>query len=457
MSRQPAGFDVVVVGAGPAGLAAAAVAAESGRKVALLEGSPWLGGQVWRTSDAPVVRASRLHLPRFTPPEPVQENPPASHGQPPPQPARAWIDRVQRAGVAVFPSTTVVAAPAPGLLRTDRGTDFAWRRLILAVGARELFLPFPGWTLPKVVGAGALALVVKTGFPVRGKRVVVAGSGPLLLAVAAELRQHGAQLVRVVEQADLASLIRFGLTLPRLAPTKLWQGLGYGARLLGVPYQTGCWPVAAQGQDAVETVTLTDGRRRWTDRCDYLACGFGLVPNLELAQLLGCQLDATGVRVNHRQETSVPDVFCAGEPTGIGGADRALVEGQIAGFAAAERDADIARLQAAHVRYQRFADALARPFALRAELKNLAAPDTLVCRCEDVPHRDLERCRSWTEAKLHTRCGMGSCQGRLCGAATRFLYGWELPSVRPPIQPVPLAALALPPSRSDLETHNPAP
>ncbi|MCZ7636476.1 MAG: NAD(P)/FAD-dependent oxidoreductase [Verrucomicrobia bacterium] len=324
-----------------------------------------------------------------------------------------------------------MAAPGPHLLRTDRGTDFAWRRLILAVGAREFFLPFPGWTLPHVVGAGALTLMVKTGLPVRGKRVVVAGSGPLLLAVAAELRQHGARVVRVVEQADLASLLRFGLTLPRLAPAKFWQGLIYRARLLRVPYQTGCWPVAAQGGDAVEAVVLTDGRRRWTDRCDYLACGFGLVPNLELAQLLGCHLNPTGVRVDHRQETSVPGVFCAGEPTGIGGAERALVEGQLAGFAAAEREEEVARLQAARLRHQRFADALAHAFVLRAELKNLAAPDTLVCRCEDVPHRELVHCRSWTEAKLHTRCGMGPCQGRLCGAATRFLYGWELPSARP--------------------------
>jgi NADPH-dependent 2,4-dienoyl-CoA reductase/sulfur reductase-like enzyme len=456
MSNPPSSFEVVIVGAGPAGLAAAAIAAESGRRVALIESSPWLGGQIWRTPHEPVVRASSLHSRGSWPQGNAGEPEAASLGHPPPKPARAWINRVQRAGVAVFPSTTVVAAPGPRLLRTDRGTDFAWRRLILAVGARELFLPFPGWTLPNVMGAGALTLLLKTGLPVRGKRVVVAGSGPLLLAVAAELRHHGAHVVRIVEQANLRRLVGFGLTLPRLAPAKLWQGLGYRARLLGVPYQTGCWPVAAQGHDAVEAVTFTDGPRRWTDRCDYLACGFGLVPNLELAQLLGCQLDPTGVRINHRQETSVPDVFCAGEPTGIGGADRALVEGQIAGFAAAERVADIARLEPARSRHQRFADALARAFALRAELKDLAAPDTLVCRCEDVPRRELDRCSSWTAAKLHTRCGMGPCQGRICGAATGFLYGWGLPAVRPPIFPVPLAALALPPSRSDLENHNSA-
>jgi NADPH-dependent 2,4-dienoyl-CoA reductase/sulfur reductase-like enzyme len=350
--------------------------------------------------------------------------------------------------VAGAGGSSPAAHGAPGTARPT-ALAFTWRKLIVATGARELFLPFPGWTLPNVVGAGGLSALVKGGLPVRGKRVVVAGSGPLLIAVAAELRRHGAKVACIAEQAGFRSLLRFGLKLPWLAPAKLAQAIGYQYELLGVPFRTHCWPVQAMGHDRVEAVVLTDGDRRWTEPCDYVACGFGLVPNLELPQLLGCRVENGAVQVNRLGETSLSDVFCAGEPTGIGGAERAVLEGQIAGLAAAGREAAASRLLPARARQQRFAEALARAFALRPELKDLSRPDTTICRCEDVPHAALECCHGWHEAKLHTRCGMGPCQGRVCGGATRFLYGWDHNSTRPPILPVSLGALrwSEPPSR----------
>jgi NADPH-dependent 2,4-dienoyl-CoA reductase/sulfur reductase-like enzyme len=396
-------------------MAAACVAAEAGRRVAVLDNSPWLGGQIWRGEQA----------------HPTQPT------------AQRWLQRFRQSGARLFASTTAFAAPSPrGLLaETPTGVvQFAFEKLIIASGARELFLPFPGWTLPGVVGPGGLHAMSKAGWPVQGKRVVVAGTGPLLLAVADGLRQHGARVVVVAEQAPWSKVMRFGFTLLR-HPGKLAQAIGVQARLLGVPYRCGCWPVKAEGGDSVQRVTLTDGVRSWTEDCDYLACGFHLVPNVELPLLLGCHLAHGAVRVGDHQETTVPDIYCAGEPTGVGGAECALVEGQIAGYVASGKPDQARGLFSERAAWHRFRAALNETFSLRSELRGMVTADTIVCRCEDIWWRDLKSFTDWRAAKLHTRCGMGSCQGRTCGASAQFLLGWENVSVRPPAFPVSLASL----------------
>ncbi len=151
-------------------------------------------------------------------------------------------------------------------------------------GARERFLPFPGWTLPNVMGAGGLQAMVKSGLPVKDKRVVVAGTGPLLLAVAAYLKTHGADVRLVAEQTRLANAIWFGLS----HPAKLPQAMALKLQLIGTLYETGCWVVRASGKERLEAVELRQGSDRWTEDCDYLACGFGLTPNVELPVVLGC-------------------------------------------------------------------------------------------------------------------------------------------------------------------------
>jgi NADPH-dependent 2,4-dienoyl-CoA reductase/sulfur reductase-like enzyme len=322
----------------------------------------------------------------------------------------------------------------------DGPREIHWEQIILATGARELFLPFPGWTLPGIIGPGGLLALAKHGWPVRGKRVVIAGSGPLLLAAADGLNKLGARLVSINEQAPWSRVVRFGMSL--LAhPGKLFQGAGIKRRLLGVPHRCGVWPLYAEGDEQVRSVTLTDGHRSWTERCDILACGFNLVPNVELPLALGCELSDGLVRVNEWQETSAKDIFCAGEPTGIGGADRALVEGQIAGLAASGKRDEAQTLFGQRSSWHQFADALAKAFELRPELKSLADDDTLVCRCEDVSWGRLKQFDSWREAKLLSRCGMGPCQGRICGAATRVILGWGMESVRPPILPARVESL----------------
>ncbi len=404
--------DVVVVGAGPAGLAAAARAAEAGARVLLLDRGPRPGGQIWR------------------------------HLAAPPRAARPWIEKLSRSGASHLAGATVVDAPARGRLlieHEDRGRRVGYERLVLATGARERFLPYPGWTLPGVIGVGAAQALLKQGARFRGLRVVVAGTGPLLLTVAAALAADGARIAGIAEQAPLERLVGFGPTLAR-HPGKAVQGLGYAARLFGVPYRTGSWVRSAEGDGCVRRVHLTDGRREWAWECDVLACAFGLVPNLELPRLLGCEADDDGLLLDESQLTSVAGVYAAGELGGIGGDGHALATGAVAGLAAADRPVP-ASLRRARRREGAFASAYAKAFALRDELRGLATPETVVCRCEDVPLGRLESCRSAREAKLRTRAGMGPCQSRVCGPALGFIRGWGPDSVRPPLEPVILAVL----------------
>jgi NADPH-dependent 2,4-dienoyl-CoA reductase/sulfur reductase-like enzyme len=171
--------------------------------------------------------------------------------------------------------------------------------------------------------------------------------------------------------------------------------------------------------------------------------GYGLFPNTELASLLGCQVTPAGVTTDDTQQTSVPSVYCAGECAGIGGVDLSLVEGEIAGYAAAG-DSDRARaLLPARERGRRFAARLRYAFALRPELMRLGSADTVVCRCEDVRLASLQAYTTFRAAKLHTRCGMGPCQGRICGTAAHYLLGWANESVRPPVFPASIGTLAL--------------
>ncbi len=226
--------------------------------------------------------------------------------------------------------------------------------------------------MPNVVGAGGLQALLKAGLPVDGKRIVVAGSGPLLLSAAAYARQCGAIVSVVAEQAPWIRVASFGLQLLWLGPSKLWQGAGCRWLLRNTRYVTGCWPTAAHGNDRIEAVTLRRGGRTWTEPCDILACGFGLVPNIELPLMFGCEIRDGAVNVDAYQQTSVPGVYAAGEITGIGGAELAMHEGYIAGFAATGRLDLARRMQRSPSSGRWFASALNGAFQLRPELREAA-------------------------------------------------------------------------------------
>jgi D-hydroxyproline dehydrogenase subunit alpha len=418
-------FDVLVIGGGPAGIAAAACAAECGVHVGIVDDNPSLGGQIWRGEPG------------------GQQNAEASK----------WDQRLRMSGAVVLCGLRVVHQPEKGVLLAEnlnRFCELKYEKLVLATGARERFLPFPGWTLPNVMGSGGLQAMVKSGLPIRGKRVVVAGTGPLLLAVAAYLRKHGAEIPLICEQASWGSLARFASALVSW-PARIIQGIQLKRDLAGVPFAANSWVLAAHGKATVESVAISRAGRVETIPCDYLACGFHLIPNVELPLLLECAVSRGCVQVDEFQKTTVSSVYCAGEPTSVGGVELALIEGQIAGLAAAGRTTDAAAWFAKRRKQRRFAALLDRTFHLRPELRSLSLPETMVCRCEDVPYSRLQQHTSWRSAKLHTRCGMGPCQGRVCGPATQFLFKWNPDSVRPPVFPARVETLACLAGQSELQ------
>lgn len=405
--------DVAVVGAGPAGIAAAVHAAEHGVRVVLLDSAPRPGGQIWRHR----VPAELPH------------------------PAVAWLERLRRSGVTWLPGSTVVDAVAGGTLvaeRDGRAFEVRWKALVLATGATERFIPFPGWTLPSVFGVGGLQALLKAGTAVQGKRVVLGGSGPLLLPVAASLAHAGAKVVIVAEQAPGHRVYRFAGGLWR-DPARLLQASRYRAGFLRASYRCGTWVARVDASGSALWVTLTDGRRVWAEPADVVGVGYGLVPAVGLARLLGCSIAAGRVMVDQRQRTSVPGIYCAGEPTGIAGADAALAEGRAAGLFAAGAEADGRMARASARRFER---RLERAFRLRDELRNLPDPDTIVCRCEDVRLAQIAPGWSSRQAKLYTRAGMGPCQGRVCQPALEFLRGMAADTIRTPVFPASVATLA---------------
>lgn len=404
--------DILIVGAGPAGMAAALAAAPSGARIAVLDDNPAAGGQIWR--DGP-----QAHLPAL-----AREHRRSLEAQ---------------ANIELLPASRVVALAGPQALLVEdpeQGRVIEYEKLILCTGARELLLPFPGWTLPGVTGAGGLQALIKGGLPVAGERIVIAGSGPLLLASAATARDNGAQVLHILEQASWSAVAGFAAQLPRW-PHKLLQSFG----LFHPGYRASSHVVEALGDGRLEALRLNIGGQLREIACERLACGFGLVPNLQLGQALGCRIEQDAIAVDAWQATSLAGVYAAGESTGFGGSEKALVEGAIAGHAAVGEHEAAQRLWPQRARWHGFARALNGAFALGDAVKRLARPETLICRCEDVPLSALAEHPGWSQAKLASRCGMGACQGRVCGAAAQALFGWQPPAPRPPFSPARIDTL----------------
>jgi NADPH-dependent 2,4-dienoyl-CoA reductase/sulfur reductase-like enzyme len=410
---------IAIVGAGPAGLSAALAAAPSGQKILVLDDNPRPGGQIWRqgpaTPTAPGLRTLLDQLAAFR-------------------------------NVEILPVSRVIAAGDRDELCIEQAGSWVsmcrFDTLILATGARELSLPFVGWTLPGVTGAGGLQAMIKGGVPVAGERVVLAGSGPLLIAAALTAQQHGAKVVAIVEQTSPRALRRFGMGLWR-HPSKLGQAGAYAWALRGVPYLHGSVLRAVHGTERVTGVHIerADGSTRDID-CDRVACGFGLVPNVQLAQALGCALRKDAVAVDADQRSSRGNVLAAGECTGVGGMELACATGTLAGLVASGQGRRAAAARRQVSRWQHFATQVGKYFALSSRARRPPPPEVLLCRCEDVAYGEVAGRIDWRDAKLHTRCGMGPCQGRVCGSAAGVLLGWDTGSPRPPWAAAKLSSLA---------------
>ncbi len=399
--------DVLVVGAGPAGLAAAAAARESGATVRVVDAGTRPGGQYWRHGTVPV-------------------DPRLYHGWS----AFARLrDRVAGVPLLLGRPVRTVAPDGDGWTVTlADGERLRAERLVLATGAYDRHIPFPGWDLPGVMAGGGVQALLKAHGVAAGRRVVVAGTGPFLLPVTAGLLAAGARVPLVAEANSPAGLARH----PWTALPKLGEALGYAASLARhhTPYRQRTVVLRALGGDRLEAVELArPGRPPWTVPCDVLAVGWGFTPQLELFLQLGCATATGGdgslvVAADADQATSVPGVWAAGESTGVGGADLAVVEGEIAGRAAAGAPVPPA-LRRRRARLRRFADALHAAYPVPGNTD--PGDDTLACRCEEVPVgaiREAVRELGATDArtvKLLTRAGMGWCQGRICGYAVASL------------------------------------
>ncbi|QGZ63573.1 NAD(P)/FAD-dependent oxidoreductase [Paraburkholderia acidisoli] len=415
-------FDILIIGAGPAGLQAARTAADADHvaRVGIVDDNALPGGQIWR--QGPRHRATGA--------------------------ARELLDALRAHGnVTILSGTRIVQALGERRLQAESATGaiaLEYGKLIVASGARERFLPFPGWTLPGVTGAGGLQALVKGGTPVRGERIVIAGSGPLLFAAAATARAQGAHIVALVEQAPAHAVSRFATGLVR-TPAKLMQALRLRFDLRATPYWRDAYVTEAIGETRVTQVRIRRGGQTIVLDCDRLACAYGLVPNTQVGAALDCGIDmkndALAIAVNDWQQTSRDDIYAAGECTGVGGMELAAVEGRIAAYSALGKHEAARALFAERERYRQFAARLHAAFALTPALRTLAQPDTTFCRCEDVTFGEVARHASWRDAKLQTRCGMGPCQGKICGEAAAFCLGWSQQGQRPPFSPARIDTL----------------
>ncbi|MFF6947402.1 FAD-dependent oxidoreductase [Streptomyces iakyrus] len=442
--------DLAVIGAGPAGLAAALAASARGVRVTLLDAATQPGGQFYRQPAAQLGagRPEALH-----------------HGW------RTWErlrDGLAASAVRVLTDHhvwCVERTPAGFTVHALLGpeqeepVEVHARAVLLATGGYEQVLPFPGWTLPGVVTAGGAQAMLKGGLVVPGRRAVVAGAGPLLLPVATGLAAAGVEVAALVESTDPKRLARHAPTLAG----KLPEAAGYAAGLLRhrVPVLTRHTVVRAHGEDRLTGVTVAaldaDGHvRPGTARhlpCDTLAAGHGMLPHTDLAESLGCRLDGLSVAVDTEQRTDVPGVWAAGEATGIGGAALSLAEGHIAGCSAAAHLHGTAPGPApaalrARTALQRSAAALDSAYAPPAHWPEQITDDTVVCRCEEVTAGSVREALALgagdeRTVKLLTRAGMGWCQGRMCSTAIAGLAGCApTPAKRPFARPVPLGVLA---------------
>ncbi|MGI3779906.1 MAG: FAD-dependent oxidoreductase [Janthinobacterium lividum] len=441
--------DLAVVGAGPAGLAAAVTAADRGLSVTVVDAGRQPGGQYWRHLDEQSAEPGRL----------------SQHGQ---HDWRTYVRLRERFDALLVPGR-ITYVPGAQVWFTERAGE-GWRlrlspvvegverddrvpdevvadALVLCPGGYDRQLPVPGWDLPGVLAAGGVQALLKGHGSLAGRRAVVAGTGPFLLPVAAGLAQAGAEVLGICEANAVTGWVR-QLRGAVQSPGKGLDAAGYVRTLLAhrIPYRQRTVVTAISGRDAVESVTtsrldacgrLLPGSER-TAEVDLVALGWGFTPSLELVTAVGAQTrvdvdDSLVAVVDAEQRSTAPNVYVAGEATGVGGAALALQEGELAGLAAAdvrgrgEPRRRRTRLQRGIHRGRAFATAMHRAHPVPPTWSTWLTPETLVCRCEEVDVETVQRARDELgggdarTAKLLTRTGMGWCQGRVCGFATALL------------------------------------
>ena len=462
--------DVLVIGAGSAGMSAAITAAELGLRAIVVDEQSAPGGQIYRgiTTVAPAM-AARL-------------GPDYTHG-------RTLADALAASRAVVEAGTTVWDVDADlnvATLRDGVARQIRARHLIAATGALERAVPVPGWTLPGVMFAGAAQLMLKTASSVPSGRVVLAGNGPLLLLVASQLLEAGADVVALAETTGFRQILAGAPHLPRAlcAAAYLAKGMAMTRALLrsGVRWIRGVTALSVLGAERAEALEVTSGRGVERIDADLVLLHVGVIPNTQLTRLMRLDHGWDDVqqswrpRVDRWGRSSNARVSIAGDGAGIGGARVAEASGRIAALDAAfalgrldegERDRRAAASHTEvrqHLRIRPMLDAMYPPPAWIT-----TPPDeTIVCRCEEVTAGEVRRmtklgCLGPNQTKAFSRCGMGPCQGRMCGptvaailAAENGLDPEEVGQyrIRPPLKPVPIGAIAA--LAATTRTHEPS-
>lgn len=460
-----ASFDVVVVGGGPAGMACASTAHSYGLSVLLIDERPALGGQIFK-------RISKEFVPVNT------------H-------ALGWeyrygqqlITSVLQSGVQVMLNASVLSYEDNLLVVAVNEAihKINARSLVVAAGAFDRPVMFPGWTLAGVYTAGGLQSLVKIQGVSPGDRIFFAGSGPVVWSFASQLAKFGVNLVKVIDAGPKISADHIRRLLENL--TGNWKTAFDAARyflrlkLSRIPLEHRKIVVAAKGKELVESVVYASVDDEWNvipgtekeEQADVLCIGYGFCPSTELLQLAGCmfsyQEDLGGPIVlrDEWMRTTAPYVYAVGDCAGVRGALAALEEGTIAGIALALDHGRISLLQAKRLseshrkklhKIAQFQQSLYDVFHVNKNLYKLATDETIICRCEEVQlseiKRALEFTRDLSSIKGITRAGMGYCQGRYCsrflqmylGAGNGSIDDFSFITPRPPLRPTPIRALA---------------
>ncbi|SPA55734.1 NAD(P)/FAD-dependent oxidoreductase [Cupriavidus taiwanensis] len=450
--------DIAIIGAGPAGMAAAVAAAASGARVALLDEQEACGGQIYRAIESAPPERLRILGPDYAA-------------------GRALADRFAASGAQHITGAAVwqvTREHAVHYLRQGRVATLQARQVILCTGAMERPFPIPGWTLPGVLTAGAAQILLKSADVVPAEPVVLAGCGPLLYLLGWQYVRAGVPIRAIVDTTDGADYQR---ALAHLGGALAgWRYLRKGLALMrtlkrsGVPFYKGATDLSVEGDEAVRALRFTSRGQSHRIATQAVLLHQGVVPNTQFSWALRAahRWDDTQLCwqpvVDDWGALDLPGIFVAGDGRGIGGAVAAALQGELAGLAAAhnvgrvdaaQRDRQAAPLRAAlrsHLSIRPFLDALYRP----KPANRVPADDVVVCRCEEVTAGAIRGfvalgCSGPNQAKSFGRCGMGPCQGRQCGLTVTEIIADArgVPPqqvgyyrIRPPVKPVTLGELA---------------
>lgn len=456
MNKQ---YDVVVVGAGPAGMGAAVSADQAGLSVLLVDEQTEPGGQIYRALEKNAGRDSHLLDDDYCAGLPL-------------------IRALRESTVEYLPQTSVWnidKALQIDLLSDGQALRVCARHVILSAGAMERPVPIPGWTLPGVMGAAAADVLLKNSDMVPQGPVILAGSGPLLLLVATHMVANDVDLVAMVETAGIGDYCKSVPHLPGALRSFSYLLKGLQMRLqvrkAKVPLFLGCRDLKVVGEERAEGLSFTCRGKERKIAAETVLLHEGVIPNMRLSRLVGCENEwykpqrYWRPKVNAWGRTSVAGVSIAGDCAGVRGVGVATAAGHLAGLdaacrlqviSAAERDAKAAAYQ------QKVAkESLIRPFidhVFPPSPQALVPPDdaTIVCRCEELTAGDIREAvalgaRDPAQIKGHTRAGMGPCQGRMCETTMAEIIAAETAGeaeevgclrVRPPLKPMSIDQLA---------------